>query len=96
MGKGRVASSPLFLLRAVSGNKDIRVSAVAPVKIAKKAVVRNSTRRKIYDIIRPFINRLNAGEWVIIFARKDIRATEASILAGEIGDLFKKAKILNN
>ncbi|MFA6458872.1 MAG: ribonuclease P protein component [Candidatus Paceibacterota bacterium] len=93
MEKGRVAHSTLFLLRFVSGQVDTRISAVAPKKIAKTAVVRNRNRRRIYAAIRPLMAVIIPGIWGALFIKKDISEIELADIAKDVQELFIKAKI---
>ena len=89
--KGRVHHSSLFLVRAMSGQSDKRVSAVAPVKIAKKAYARNSIRRKIYAVLRSAWPSIPAGLYAIVFAKKDVSALDGKAWGHELALLLHKA-----
>ena len=76
MKKGRFAHSPLFMLRILTNKKGTRIAAVAPQKIAKKAVTRNRIRRRMYEAVKPFMGSIVSDAWLIIFAKKDVSDTE--------------------
>ncbi len=84
MKKGRVQNSSLFLIRSISGAKDIRIAAAAPTKVAKTAAKRIQIRRKIYDTMSPLIDKLTPGTHIIIFAKKDISELENQEITNNI------------
>ncbi len=86
--------APLFLMRVLVGQPDTRISAVAPLKIAKKAVSRNRIRRKMYESLAPLMDSINHGLWIALFAKKDIGEMETVEMTKEISSFFRNAKIL--
>jgi ribonuclease P protein component len=94
MKKGRVAHSSLFLMRFTDNNKDKRISAVAPLKVAKKAVERIRIRRKIYNALESVLKSVSAGTHAALFAKKDISLEDNESLASDIRQLFVKARVL--
>ena len=94
MQKGRVFHSSLFLLRVTTGNQDTRISAVAPLKIAKKAVVRNRIRRKIYTAVRPLAAKISDGAYGAIFAKKNVGPIDMEAITVDLLELFTKARLL--
>ena len=94
MEKGRVSHSPLFLVRILRDQADIRISAVAPKKVSKTAVGRNKIRRKIYEATRTYKHRIIPGLHVIIFAKPTVlKATQKEIVA-DLEDIFVKSKLI--
>ena len=89
MKKGRVVHSSLFLMRFMNDQKDTRISAVAPVKIFKKAVLRNATRRKMYIIIESVWPHVKNGIHGAVFPKKDISGIETPDLTRDIQKLFQ-------
>lgn len=93
MKKGRVTHSLLFLARTLSGQADTRISAVAPQKMAKKAVLRNQIRRRTYEAVHPIINLVPQGLWVAIFAKKDISDIELNEMTTDLRSLFGSKRV---
>lgn len=96
MKKGRVVHSPLFLIRILELGGDIasRVAAVAPVKHAKTAVLRNSMRRKIYEGVKPILGELKPGLVMAIFAKDTALKTKSKEIHVGVKELFVKAGVL--
>lgn len=95
--KGRVFHSPFFLMRALpSGGADAsKVAAVAPVKVAKTAVLRNRTRRRVYAAVRPVvIDTLKPGWHIILIAKPALLGQTTAEIARDIAALFVKAGLV--
>lgn len=95
MEKGRVAHSPLFLVRIARDQSDTRIAAVGPVKFLKTAVSRNRVRRKIYEAVRIFKGGMIHGVHVIIIAKPTILQSTQAEISADIKDLFVKSKLLS-
>ncbi len=93
MKKGRVAHSSLFLFRVTPNQKDTKISAVAPVKIAKKAFLRNQIRRNIYNALEPLIEKVLPGIWTAIFAKSDISEMSIDQIRQDIDTFLSKNKM---
>ncbi|MEK9177609.1 MAG: ribonuclease P protein component [Patescibacteria group bacterium] len=91
---GKVLSSPLFILRYIINQSDTRISAVAPVKIAKKAVIRNRARRRVYGAIREFFSSIISGVHAIIFSRSDLISYDFESVRDSIKDLLVKGNLI--
>lgn len=94
MEKGRVAHSSLFLVRYVGGQKDTRISAVAPKKTVKKAVDRNKIRRVTYQAIRSINNTVVPGTYAIVFSKPAILKLKPTEITSDLKNIFVKAKLL--
>lgn len=94
MEKGKISHSPLFLLRAMSGNRDERVAAVAPQKIFKSAVIRNKVRRRVYEAARETLSLIRPGVHMIVFAKSSVLTASSREMIADIRGLFVKAGIL--
>ena len=90
MEKGSIISGSFFLLRYIK--QDIpQYAFVAPKKIAKTAVKRNSLRRKGYNILRTYKLGINSG---IFFFKKEALTASSVELKQDIDFLLKKARIM--
>jgi len=92
MEKGRIYTSPLFVMRALPG-KHGGISAVAPKKVAATAVMRNKIRRQIYAAAAPLKMNLAQGASIIIFAKKETVGANLTDMTSDLKNLFVKAKI---
>jgi len=96
MEKGKIYTSPLFVIRVLQESKEgIKggISAVAPKKVASTAILRNRLRRQIYEAISPIRNSVVSGVSVIIFAKAETAKANFSDLTADLKNLFSKAKI---
>lgn len=65
-----------------------RFSAVVPTSVEKKAVKRNSIRRKIREAVKPYITKTKV--YGIVFAKKEIKNASFSDIQRDIDGIFKK------
>lgn len=99
MEKGRIYTSPLFVVRAfvqstkTNDSEKGGISAVAPKKVAATAVLRNKLRRQIYAAVAPLQINLTQGVSVIIFAKKETVGADSKDMTTDLKNLFIKAKI---
>ncbi|MEK7501556.1 MAG: ribonuclease P protein component [Patescibacteria group bacterium] len=93
---GKVLSSPLFILRYIENQPDTRISAVAPVKIAKKAVARNRARRRMYGVVREFLPSIIPGIHAIIFSRNALADSDFESIRNELKGLLVKSRLLSS
>ncbi len=90
MAKGNIVSGSFFVLRYQKQDHP-QYSFVAPKKIAKTAVLRNSLRRKGYNLLRSYDPKINVG---IFFYKKEAISVPLSDLKKDLDFLLKKAKII--
>ena len=90
----RAYHSPLFLVRIADVTGSTRVSAAVPVKVAKLAVIRNKFRKKIYEAVHPFMERIVQDRFVVIITKNTILTVTQKVIEKEIEDVFVKAKLL--
>ena len=89
---GEIAS--LIFLQNESGENS-HIAAIVPVKLSKKAVYRNRTRRLIYESIRQNISEIKPGFEIIIMAKKLFAEEKLSDVQKPIMDLLQKAELLS-
>ena len=101
LNKGRIIHSPAFYLRTlkISSEDNIKpgqskISIVVPVKVAKKAVVRNRIRRLSYRAVKKIYGSMLPSICVIVFAKQPVCQMETEDLEKEIKDVFVKAGLL--
>ena len=93
MEKGKIYTSPFFVVRILVKEEAGGISAVAPKKIAATAVVRNKLRRQIYEAVAPLRNSIVPGVSLIIFAKTETIKANFKDLTPDLKNLFSKAKI---
>lgn len=90
MDKGSIASGSFFVFRYLRQNIP-QYAFVAPKKIAKTAVKRNSLRRRGYNILRSYGLKSCAG---IFFYKKEAISASPTELKEDINYILKKVKII--
>lgn len=92
---GKAVHSAFFLVRTLPApDKAVRIAAVTPVKVAKKAVIRNHTRRRIYEAVRPICEAVKEPVLAIIIAKSSALTASLDSLAADLRALFVKAGLL--
>jgi ribonuclease P protein component len=90
MEKGNIVSGSFFVFRYIRQEAP-QYAFVAPKKIAKGAVKRNSLRRAGYNILRTYDIRSNAG---IFFYKKEALTSNSIEIRKDIDLILKKARIV--
>jgi len=91
---GKRYFSDNLVLKVADSKENYNIfSVVVSKKIEKKAVLRNSARRRIYAIIRNFYKEISGSGIYIVSTKKPIKDIMYADLKKEIDFLFKKAKI---
>lgn len=75
-------------------NESTKVAAVAPQKVAKKAVSRNKLRRQMYEAISPVLADVSEGFYAIVFAKATAIAAKFADLKADMRSIFVKASLL--
>lgn len=94
MKRGKVSHSPLFIIRTVKVDGKTAISAVAPQKIAKKAVERNKIRRIMYETIMPLMKSVVTGYNIVIIAKDTAVNAKFNDLLDGMKEIFVKAGLL--
>ena len=82
-----------LVLKTLNSKEKSLFSVVVSKKIEKKAVDRNSARRRVYAILRDLYKSVPGPIVYIVSLKKSIIAVSHEELKKEIDFLFKKAKI---
>ncbi|MEI7689219.1 MAG: ribonuclease P protein component [Candidatus Nomurabacteria bacterium] len=90
MEKGNIIPGSFFVFRYIKQDTP-QYAFVAPKKIAKRAVKRNSLRRVGYNILRQYDLKFNAG---IFFYKKEALVSNTTEFKKDIDFILKKAKII--
>ena len=88
------SSSALVLYVVTSRTKSIKVGFAVTKKLGK-AVVRNTIKRRLREIVRNQLPNLKQNYNIIIVAKEQIIETEFINLEKQILNLLKKADLLN-
>jgi ribonuclease P protein component len=86
--------TPMDKLGTISKTIPVRVSTVAPNKVAKKATERNYLRRKMYEAVKPIYSDIIDGQYIIVFAKVAATTTTFTQLSEEMKNIFVKAGLL--
>lgn len=96
MKQGRSFSSESFSARVVvgAGGLPAKFSVVVAKKLEKSAVQRNTYKRRVYSLLRPFLDRVPLGTLCVLFLKKKANKSNLPNLAIEIESFLKKSKLL--
>ncbi|KKT45125.1 MAG: hypothetical protein UW34_C0005G0011 [Parcubacteria group bacterium GW2011_GWA2_44_15] len=96
MKKGRSFTSESLNVRilAVTGGQPARFSVVVAKKMEKSAVQRNKYKRRVYSLLRPFLDKVQPGSVCALFLKKKVGKGDLSLLNTEIKTFFKKFALL--
>jgi ribonuclease P protein component len=86
-------SGALFSISYTSGDKPARISCVVSKKVSNSAVVRNTVRRRVYEVVRPLISPKSTGI-IIVYAKKPIGTAKFTTLRGELVALLSKTSFV--
>lgn len=94
LAHGRSFFSPLFRVRALANRLVVsRFATVVSTRVSKKAVVRNTIRRRLTEIIRHHVSDIKPGYDVMISVNNKALAADYHQLEGQLLADFKKAKL---
>lgn len=92
LAKGKSFHSPHFTFRFITGQQGAsRFSVAVTKKVAKKAVLRNSFRRRTREALRKHLSLLPLGIHGVIFVKESIAKVPFQDLIKELELLVKKA-----
>jgi ribonuclease P protein component len=93
---GKAHSSRHITLRASQlASTDTLVTVVASQKVSKKAVVRNTVKRRLRAALLPHTAKLRSGQAIMIIARKSSITAAYADIKSELALLLNKAKLIN-
>ena len=94
--QGRYFQKDFVKLRFLRNDLKIsRFAFVVGLKISKKAVIRNKTRRQMEEIIRLEFSQIKTGFDVVVLVEKEILNKEYQKIERSLIDLLKQAKLWN-
>ena len=91
----RIFSSPCFSLKVAANKKDLsRFAFVVSKRIDKRAVVRNSLKRKIRSCIEQIFDNIETGYDFVFYPKQKAQGATREQVLGEINEIFLKNKLL--
>ncbi len=90
MEKGSILHGSFFMFRYIKDSIP-SYAFIAPKKIAKRAVLRNSLRRKGYNILRFYNLKLGSG---LFFYKKEALNAHTLDIKNDIENILKRSKII--
>lgn len=88
------SSGHIFLKTKKTGGDNALFSFVAPLKVSKRAVVRNKLKRRGRYVAKKHLDLLKKGNATLVFFKKDSEKMKFADLEEEILKIFKKAKLI--
>ena len=86
--EGKVVNSLNLTFKFIKTNSGSRISFIAPKSVSRKAVIRNSLRRRGYFILKKYFNKFPIGlAGVFIFKKCQ---DDVSIIENEIKNILNK------
>lgn len=75
---------------------DLKIGFVVPMKISKKAVIRNRIKRQMREVVRLLLkeNSIKSGYFMLFLAKKTAIGAEYTDIDDSILDLVRKTRLL--
>lgn len=100
MKTGHSYYSPFLMLKAIANNLGVtRFTVIVANRVSKKAVKRNLVKRRLREIIRLALPKIETGADVVLMASPKIIDSQGKVLKYqamelEIMKIFKKARLV--
>lgn len=89
LNNGKYFGVKEFYIKFTKNNLDYsKISVVIPVKIDKRAVVRNRIKRQLSEIIRSLYKDIKPGFNIVFFCKPSIIDAEADIIKKQIKNVL--------
>ena len=82
--------------RPIEPKQATQIGIIVPMKLSKKAVHRNRTKRLISESIRTCINQVKPGFEVLVMAKKLLREEKLQDVLPKVSEAFRKAELLTS
>lgn len=93
--KGKFAGQAFLTLGYIKNKLNIsRFAVIVGKKVSKKAVVRNSVKRKTVEIIRLKLSQIKSGFDLVFIAKPEIAGKKLKEVEAIMLSLFKKTKFI--
>lgn len=93
--QGKKYNSNFFSIRIFPiEEKNTRFSFVVPVRVSKKAVVRNKMKRRGRYIVSKVIYSIKEGFALIVFFKKESEKVDFDVLEKDLLSILRKTKVL--
>ena len=83
-----------LIILSIEPSETSHIGIIVPMKLSKKAVHRNRTKRLISESVRTFIATVKPGFEILIMAKKLLREEKLGDVLPKISEAFKKADLL--
>ncbi len=94
---GKKFENQTYLIKVKENNLDFsRFAFVVPVKIYRKAVVRNTLKRKKREAVRSVFKQIEKGFDVIVISKKDLDKRSYKEIKEGVVDILQKAKVIKS
>jgi len=95
--KGYSASSKHLIVKSLKNDLDIsRFAFVISTKIDKRATKRNLVKRRLREIVRSKLSKINIGYDILVIAQKGIVDLSYQDLEKELISLLRKLKLITS
>lgn len=90
-------STPQFSLKIAKNNQDLnRFALIVSKKLDKRAVVRNSLKRKLRSCIEEIFDNIKKGYDFVFYPKQSAIKVERSEILKEITSALAKEKLIND
>ena len=98
--RGRSIRSSPFILKvhkAPDPNSQFKVTIVVPVRVFRKASMRNYTKRRVSEAFRQISSFLKSSGWHgVIVVDEDLKQRKLNEIAKSLIEVFRKASLLSS
>lgn len=78
-----------------SPSQPFRATVIVPVRLSKKAVVRNRTKRLLVEALHRHIDAFPHNKLIILMAQTALIKEKLADITGEVDELLQQAGLLN-
>ncbi len=91
----RIFSTSLFTLKVAANKKNVSCFAfVVSKRIDKRAVVRNSLKRKIRSAVEQIFDNIETGYNFVFYPKQEVLGATREQILGEVNEILLKNKLL--
>ena len=95
--RGRYNASALFSVNVLPNRFGfVKIGVVVNKKVTKKAVLRNTVKRQVREIVRTLLPKLKRGQSIVITVRQPALAADYKTMEREILASFKKLELFTD
>lgn len=94
MDEGKIFHSPFFSAKLLKVEGPSRFSVAVSKKVAKSAVERNKTRRRVYSALRPLITKVSPDMHGVIMVKAPILKASLGEVSSATEAFFVKSGLM--